>query len=431
MTDQRTTTRIDRFYSKLKKTGEKPFPPHWSFLFGELSMFSFGMLVLTGLYLVFFYDASAEPVRYSGSYAALQGVEVSRAFHSVMDIVFENRLGWVIRQTHHWSAVVFAALIAVHAARVFFTGAFRRPRRLNWMVGLTLLALTLTTGFFGLVLPHDLLAGSSARIGHAMAVSVPLVGPGVAELLFAGPFGNPDMLHRAWVLHVLILPALLVGLLLTHLALVWFQTHTQYRKTTSGEGVVEGSPAWPAYTVKTTGLAIVVAGVLLAVGALVEIGPLWIYGPFDAASATVPAQPDWYVAWVEGALRIFPPLAVTIGDYLIPSPFIVGVTLPLVVFGALLAWPFAEERLTGDRNVHHLLDRPRYRPVRTSLGVTGLTGLGLLVAAASQDLQAFLFEVPLLAMTIAYRVAVLVVPPVAGVITYFVCRALSREEASA
>lgn len=431
MSVQQAATATDRLYGRLKKAGKKAFPPHWSFLFGELAMFSFGMLVLTGLYLVFFYDASAELVPYSGSYAALQGVEVSRAFHSVMDITFEQRLGWVIRQTHHWSAVVFAALIAVHAMRVFFTGAFRRPRRLNWMVGLTLLVLTLATGFFGFVLPHDLLAASSARIGHSLAVSVPLVGPGVAELLFAGPFGNPDMLHRAWLLHVLVMPALMVGLLLIHLALVWFQTHTQYPEATSGEGIVEGSPAWPVYTVKTAGLAILVAGVLLAAGALIEIGPVWIYGPFDVASSTVPAQPDWYVAWVEGALRIFPPLTFTIGDYLVPSPFVVGATLPLFIFAACFVWPFAEERLTGDRNVHHLLDRPRHRPVRTSLGVTGLTGLGLLVAAASQDLQAFLFEVPLERMTVTYRIAVLVVPPAAGVVTYLVCQALAREEGSA
>lgn len=420
---------MDRLYARARKGMNKVFPAHWSFLFGELALFSFGMLVLTGLYLVLFYDASAETVTYTGSYVALQGAEVSQAFHSVMDITFERRFGWVIRQTHHWAALVFIAVIVFHAGRVFFTGAFRRPRRLNWMLGVTLMGLAMVTGFFGFVLPHDLLAGTSARIGHALAVSVPLVGPGVADLLFAGPFGNPAMLHRAWLLHVIILPVLIAVNLLGHLGLVWVQTHTQYPAATPDEDTVEGASAWPAYTIKTLGLALLVAGVLVALGSLVEIEPLWTYGPFDEASSTVPAQPDWYLGWVEGALRIVPSVGFRIGAFLIPSPFLVGVVLPVGVFLVLFAWPLVEERRVGDRSSHHLLDRPRHRPVRTSLGVAGLTALAVLLLAGSHDLQAYLLQVPLESMTVVYRVLLLVAPPVAGGITYFACRALAREEA--
>lgn len=418
---------MDRLYARWEKTKEKVFPPHWSFLLGELALFAFGVLVVSGLYLLFFYDASTETATYTGSYEALQGVAVSEAFHSVMDITFEQRFGWVIRQTHHWASLVFVALIAAHAARVFFTGAFRRPRRLNWIVGLTLLGLAMTTGFFGFVLPHDLLAGTSARIGHSLATSIPLVGPGLADLLFAGPFGNPDMLHRAWLLHVVVFPLLIVATLLVHLGLVWSQTHTQY-PWQAEEETVEGSPFWPSYMVKTVGLATLTAGVLVLLGSSVEIARIWVIGPFDVASSTVPAQPDWYVGWVEGALRIFPPLHLTIGGYLVPSPFLVGAGVPLFVFATLFLWPFVEERMVGDRDSHHLLDRPRYRPVRTSLGVVGLTGLGILILAASHDLQAYYLGVSLVGMTSFYRVAIWIGPLLAGIVTYVVCRALIAED---
>lgn len=414
--------------TRVQAASRKVFPGHPSFLLGELAMFSFVVLVLTGIYLAVFYDASAAPVVYEGSYDPLVGVEVSRAYASVMDITFDRPAGAVVRQTHHWAALVFVASIALHAARVFFTGAFRRPRRLNWTIGVTMLGLALATGFFGLALPHDLLGGTGSRIGHAFAVSIPIIGPGVASLLFAGEFGNPGMLHTFWLLHVIVLPLLIGGLLAAHLALVWFQTHTQPGGGPRTERNVVGNAAWPGYAFKATGLFFLVAGTLLVMGAVLQIAPIWLYGPFDPAAATVPAQPDWYLGWVEGALRILPALDVTLMGREIPSPFFSGVLLAMVVFAVLYAWPFLEAHLTGDHDVHHLLDRPRDRPVRTAFGAAGLAALGVLLLAGSHDLQALMVAVPVDQVTTFYRWALLTVPPLAGWITYSTCTALVRTE---
>jgi ubiquinol-cytochrome c reductase cytochrome b subunit len=406
----------------------KVFPPHGAFLLGEVAMFSFFVLVATGIYLALFYEASGEVIEYSGAYAPLAGVPVSGAYESVMEITFSRPGGAVVRQTHHWASLVFVAAIALHAARIFFTGAFRRPRRMNWMVGVTLLGTAMASGFFGLALPHDLLGATGARIGHAFAVSIPLIGPGVADLVFGGEFGNPDMLHRFWLLHVIVLPVVIGGLLATHLALVWVQTHTQFPGRRHREDNVVGARAVPGYALKTAGLFAVVAGVLLAMGALLQIAPIWLYGPFDPAAATVPAQPDWYLGWVEGALRILPPLDVELLGWEIPSPFFSGFLLSVVVMAVVFLWPLIEERATGDHDDHHLLDRPREHPVRTAVGAGGLGFLVVLLMAGSHDLQGLLMRVPVDTMTLVYRVLLLIVPPAVGGVTWAACRSLVEGE---
>lgn len=420
----------DRLPDAAKALPDKVFPGHWSFLLGELAMFSFLVLVVTGVYLAWFYDASMETVTYDGSYEALVGVEVTRAYHSVLDITFDRPAGSLVRQTHHWAALVFVAAIALHAARIFFTGAFRRPRRVNWVIGVTMLGVAMASGFFGLALTHDLLGGTGARIGHAFAVSIPVIGPGVADVVFGGDFANEDMLHRFWWFHVILLPLIIGGLLAIHLALVFAQSHTQYpdRDGRRRADNVVGAGAWPGYLLKATSVAATVGAVLLALGALVQIAPIWLYGPFDASSATVPAQPDWYLGWVEGALRIAPALDLTLWGREIPSPFFVGVAFPVAVFVTLYAWPFAEERLTGDRGDHHLLQRPRDHPVRTALGAGGLSFLVVLLMAGSHDLQALLIRVPVDSVTSAYRWTAVLVPPSVGLIAWSVCRSLVRSE---
>lgn len=412
----------------VRSAPDKVFPSHGGFLLGEVAMFSFGVLVATGLYLALFYEAGTGATEYSGSYAGLRGVSMPAAYASVIDITFDRPAGAVVRQTHHWAAIVFVAAIALHAIRVFFTGAFRRPRRMNWVFGVLLLGTALVTGFFGLALPYDVLGMTGARIGHSFAVSIPLIGPGVADLLFAGEFGNPDMVHRFWLLHVIVLPIVIAGLLAAHLALVWLHTHTQFPGGRRREDNVVGARGWPGYALKTMGLFAIVTGVLLGMGALVQIAPIWLYGPFDPASATVPAQPDWYLGWVEGALRILPPMDVELFGREIPSAFFSGLLLPVVVMAVILAWPFIEERVTGDHDDHHLLDRPRDRPVRTAVGAGGLAFLTVLVMAGSHDLQGLLLAVPVDRMTVAYRVLLVVAPPVVAGLAYEVCRSLVRAE---
>jgi ubiquinol-cytochrome c reductase cytochrome b subunit len=286
----------------------------------------------------------------------------------------------------------------------------------------------MVAGFFGLALPHDLLGGTGSRIGHSFAVSIPVIGPGVADLLYAGDFGNENMLHRFWLLHVIILPILMIGLIGGHLLLVWVQTHTQFHGGRRTERNVVGSKGWPGYALKTAGLFGIAVGVLLGMGAALQIAPIDLYGPFDPAAATVPAQPDWYLGWIEGSLRIIPPLDLVVFGYEIPSPFFTGIGLGVLVFAILYAWPFLEAAVTRDRGPHHLLDRPRDRPGRTAIGVGGLTALGVFHAAGSHDLQAFLLRVPVDQVTVAYRIILLTVPLMAGAIAYSVCRSLVRSE---
>ena len=442
---------VDTVRRRARKAGGKVFPGHGSFLLGEIAMFAFMVLVATGIYLAFAYEASNETVEYRGSYEPMVGVDVSRSYASVMDITFDRPGGWVIRQTHHWAAVVFIATLTLHAARVFFTGAFRHPRRLNWTIGVSLLALALGAGYLGLTLPHDLLGGTGARIGHAELLSVPLIGPGLVDLLFAGEFGNPDMLHRLWLLHVVVVPILIGMMLAAHLALVWTQTHTQFAEDDGGddhaamepsreerarderarEERVTGDRVWPLHALKSSGAGLITFGTLLMMGAAFEIAPIWLYGPFDAAASTVPAQPDWYLGWVEGLLRLVPSTGfVLFGRWEVPNAFVVGVLVPALAFAVLYAVPWIDARFTGDHDVHHVLERPRDRPVRTALGVAGLTVLLVLTIAGSHDLAALLARVPVERVTTAYRWMLVLAPPLAGWLAYSICRSLATDEQS-
>ncbi|MGZ4152011.1 MAG: cytochrome b, partial [Actinomycetota bacterium] len=289
-----------------KHSLRKVFPDHWAFMLGEIAMYCFLILVLTGTFLTFFYVASAEETTYRGPYTPLHGQQVSAAYNSVMRISFEVRAGLVMRQIHHWAAVVFVGAIALHAIRVFFTGAFRKPRDINWLIGISLVLLATGAGFTGYSLPDDLLSGTGLRIAYSAVLSIPFLGPWIAYLIFGGEFPTHAMLSRLFVFHVFLLPALIAGALGAHLALVWHQKHTQFKGPGRTEDNVVGSSLWPRYTLKSVGLFFVIAGVLSMLGGLFQINPVWFYGPFDPTIPTSPAQPDWYVGWLEGSLRLAP-----------------------------------------------------------------------------------------------------------------------------
>jgi ubiquinol-cytochrome c reductase cytochrome b subunit len=403
----------------------KVFPDHWSFMLGEIALYCFVVLLLTGTFLTFFFDASTSTSTYDGSYTPLRGVEVSDAYRSVIELSFDVRAGLVMRQAHHWAAIVFIGSIVVHLCRVFFTGAFRRPREINWMVGVTLLILAVFNGFTGYSLPDDLLSGTGLRIAYSIALSIPLIGTWMAFLIFGGEFPAEQIIGRLLVTHIMIVPALIIALLSIHLAIVWRQKHTQFAGVGHRETNIVGSKLWPTYTAKSVGLFFGVFALLCLLGGLVQVNPVWLYGPFEPQQVTSPAQPDWYLGWVEGALRLFPAWEIRALGYEIPNPFYPAVLLPGLTFAALYAWPFLEARFLGDHEPHHLLDRARDHPVRTAIGATTLAFYTVMFAAASNDVIAKWLAVSVLTTTWVFRILLFVIPPLVGYVTYALMKALA------
>jgi ubiquinol-cytochrome c reductase cytochrome b subunit len=400
------------------------FPDHWSFMFGEVALYSFVVLVLTGVYLTLFFDASLQEVVYHGDYEPLDGQHMSAAYASVINLSFDVRAGLVFRQIHHWAALVFIGAIVVHASRVFFTGAFRRPRELNWFVGITMLLLALANGFAGYSMIDDLLSGIGLRIAYAIGQSIPLIGPWLVSLFFGGEPPGDLYLGRLYILHVLIVPALIVALLALHLALVWRQKHTQFAGPGRTERNVVGSHFFPTYAARSIALFLGIFAVLAALGGLAQINPVWLWGPYRTAATTTAAQPDWYVGWLEGALRLYPGWEPSIAGFEVPNPFVPGILMPGLLFAGMYAYPFIERRLSGDHGGHELLDRPRDHPVRTGLGAAVLTYLAVLTIAGSQDVIAAGLGISVQALVYALRTAVLVLPVVVGAIAWAFCRSL-------
>ncbi|MDG4798229.1 ubiquinol-cytochrome c reductase cytochrome b subunit [Micromonospora sp. WMMD1082] len=406
-----------------RKTLTKVFPDHWSFMLGEIALYSFVVLVLTGVFLTFFFVPSGAETTYRGNYAPLDGAQVSSAFASTVALSFDVPAGLLMRQTHHWAASIFVAAIAAHLIRVFFTGAFRRPREMNWVVGVALLVLVLITSFVGYSISGDLYAGTGLRIAYSVVESVPVIGAWLAYLLFGGEYPNELLVPRLFVAHVLLIPALLVGLISLHMAILIRQRHTQFPGPGHTERNVVGSRLWPGHAARTVALFGYVAGAAVLLGGLVQIDAIWFYGPYDPAQATTPATADWYLAWTDGLLRLFPPLEFRIFGYLVPAQFPPGATL-VVAAVALAAWPFLESRLSGDRAPRHLLDRPREHPVRVGVGVAALTALVVLSAGASNDVIARMLNTPVTDVTSFLRILVVTLPWITGAAAYWVARAL-------
>jgi ubiquinol-cytochrome c reductase cytochrome b subunit len=406
----------------MRTTLRKVFPDHWSFLLGEIALFCFVILVATGTFMTFFFVPSAAQTTYQGAYAPLQGQAVSEAFNSVVNLSLEVPAGLLMRQVHHWTAVVFVAVIVTHLARVFFTGAFRRPRELNWLIGFGLLVFALAEGFTGYSLPDDLLSGTGARIAYSVAISIPFVGPYVGSLLFGGEFPTAAFLPRFFVLHVMLLPALFAGAIAAHVGLVFLQKHTQYKGGRARADNVVGRHFWPGQAFLSAGLFFLTAAVMALMGGLIQINPIWAYGPFEPAIVSSPAQPDWYVGWLDGALRIFPPFEPVILGITIPSVFIPGIVVPGALFTIVAVWPFVERRWTKDGREHHLLDWPWEQPGRAATGAAILAIFAILTLAGGNDVMAVYLHLRVEDLTRIFQVLVLVGPVVVWLVVYALCR---------
>jgi ubiquinol-cytochrome c reductase cytochrome b subunit len=424
----------DRFQGStpLRRLFNKVFPDHWSFMLGEIALYSFIMLLLTGTFLALFFDPSMQEVKYDGSYTPLRGISMSRAYQSSLDLSFDVRGGLFLRQMHHWSALLFMAAIVVHMLRVFFTGAYRKPRETNWVIGIGLFIFGFLEGFAGYSLPDDALSGTGLRIAYAIILSIPVIGTWTATSLFSGEFPGHVILDRLYILHVFLVPLAILGLITVHMALLVKQKHTQWPGPGRTNRNVVGVRMFPGFAAKAGGFNMIVFGVIALLGGLIQINPIWLFGPYKAAVVSAASQPDWYVMFLDGSTRLMPPweLRFTIAGhgYTLPPLFWPTVVLPGILFTLAALWPFIETRFTKDRSTHHLLQRPRDNPNRTGLGMMALSFYLVLLASGGNDVIADKFDISLNAMTWVGRIGLLLIPPVAYWAAYRVALGLQQHD---
>ena len=396
-------------------------------MLGEVALYSFIILLLTGVYLALFFDPSITKVIYDGGYTPLNGVEMSRAYATALDISFEVRGGLFVRQMHHWAALMFMMAMVAHMCRIFFTGAFRRPREANWIIGCSLILLGMVEGFMGYSLPDDLLSGVGLRIMSAIILGLPIIGTWLHWGIFGGDFPSDLMLDRFYILHVLILPGIILGLIAAHVLLVWFQKHTQFPGPGRAENNVVGVRILPVFATKAIGMGLMTAGVLALMSGLLTINAIWNLGPYNPSQVSAGSQPDIYMLWTDGVARVMPAWELYLGNYTIPSAFWVALLCGLMVV-LLIAYPFIEKKMTGDDAHHNLLQRPRDVPVRSAIGAMAITFFLLVTMSGGNDHVAHFFQISLNAMTWVGRIGLVVLPPIAYWITYAVCVGLQRSD---
>jgi ubiquinol-cytochrome c reductase cytochrome b subunit len=409
-----------------RKLVNKIFPDHWSFMIGEIALYSFIVLLGTGVFLTLYFVPSSKDVIYHGSYAPLRGQPMSEAFASTVNLSFAVRGGLLMRQMHHWAANIFVGSIVVHMLRIFFTGAFRKPRELNWIIGSTMLILAIFNGFLGYSLPDDLVSGTGIRISFSIVESIPLIGSYMAFFLFGGNFPGTAIIPRFFILHVLILPAVIVGLLSAHLGMLVRQKHTQFAGRGKTERNVVGVPLWPNFAAKSGGFMLLTTGVTGFLSAVFQINPIWLYGPYVPYKVSYAVQPDWYMGWLDGALRIMPSWEIVGFGHMIPNAFFPAILLPGITFGVLQMWPFIEAKLTHDYADHQILDRPRDRPKRTAFGAAVFAFYFVLFGASATDVLANYLSVSLNVVLTSFRYLIFIVPAIVYPVAYQICKELQR-----
>jgi ubiquinol-cytochrome c reductase cytochrome b subunit len=408
----------------------KVFPDHWSFMLGEIAMYSMIICLLTGAFLTFWFVPSMGLITYDGSYVPMQGVLMSEAFASTLHISFDIKGGLLIRQIHHWAALMFIVAVTVHMMRVFFTGAFRKPRELNWVIGSLLSMLAIVEGFAGYSLPDDLLSGTGIRAMQGFVLSIPVIGSYVAFALFGGDFPGEMIIPRLYAVHVLLLPAILIALFTAHIVLVAVNKHTQYPGPGRTNDNVVGFRVMPVYAAKAGGFFFLVFGVTALMSALVQINAVWVHGPYDPSAVTAGAQPDWYMWFADGALRLLPGwLEFTTFGFTWSFNISLGaIFLIPILYTILGAYPFLERWVTGDKREHHLLDRPRNAPTRTGLGVAAISFYTVLALAGVNDIIAIQTGMSINDLTNVFRASLFLLPPLVFWITKRIALSLQRKD---
>ncbi|MFF2772963.1 cytochrome bc complex cytochrome b subunit, partial [Streptomyces bacillaris] len=340
---------------------------------------------------------------------------------------FEVRGGLLVRQIHHWAALLFVAAIGLHMLRIFFTGAFRKPRELNWVIGFTLFILAMAEGFTGYSLPDDLLSGNGLRIIDGLVKGLPVVGTWISFLLFGGEFPGTAIVGRLYTLHILLLPALVVAFIALHLVFVVVHKHTQYAAPGRTQGNVVGYPVLPVYAAKAGGFFFIVFGVVAAMASFFTINPIWNYGPYDPSPVSAGTQPDWYIGFADGALRLVPPGWEFVW---LNRTWSFNIIVPVAILGlfivTVMIYPFIEAWVTGDKREHHILDRPRNAATRTAIGAAGVTFYAVFWAAASSDIIATHFKLTMEGVIHTLQALLFVGPVVAYFLTKRICIALQK-----
>jgi len=421
----------DRFHGArgVRVLLRKVFPDHWSFLLGEIALYSFIILLLTGTFLTLFFQPSMTEVVYHGSYHNLDGVRMSEAYASTLNISFDVRGGLLMRQIHHWAADLFMAAIFAHMLRIFFTGAYRKPREVNWLIGIIMLTLGMLEGLFGYSLPDDLLSGVGLRVLYGVLLAIPVVGSYLAFFLFGGAYPGSDIITRLYILHVLVIPGLILALVTAHLLIMVHQKHTQMPGKGHTNTNVVGQPMYPYFMAKTGAFFFFTFAALAIAATFVQINPIWLYGPYTPAAISAGSQPDFYMGFLEGTLRIFPSWTWDAWGHTVAWNVLIPTIVPLAVFFSLAAfWPFVERWVTGDKGEHHVNDRPRNAATRTAIGVAAITFYGVFWAEGANDIIADHLNVSLYLTTEVARYAVFIGPVIAYIVTKRICLGLQRRD---
>ncbi|WP_136602627.1 cytochrome b [Salinigranum halophilum] len=419
----------------------KAFPAEDSFLLGEVALFCFLLLVLSGVFLGFFFEPSTSEVEYDGSVAEYQGEELPESFVSVLNITYDVPFGMLIRRMHHWAAHLMVASMALHMLRVFFTGAYRNPREPNWLVGTGLAGVTMFAAYTGYALPFDEFASTAVGIGYNVTLSVPLVGETIAHLAFGGSFPSSATIPRFYFLHVLVLPAIIAGLIGVHMLILVRQKHTEaqrdadvpapdlHRRDEREDGaaadggavardddsVVVGLPAFPNQVAVSAVVFFLTLATLSLLAGFLPVHNIAEYGPNDPASTPSLIMPDWFLMWGYGFLKLTPSwLSFDVLGIHISAEFIGGLALPGVVFGLVALWPFIDYE---DSAVHFTAD-PLERPFQTGVGVAGVVFIMLASIAGMDVIVADIVGMTTAQLKPYLTAALLVGPLIAGLVVY-------------